>query len=575
MTSMPFSFVEYRERSETVAQTVPVTVIAQDPAVKRRGGRILTAVVRIPAEHLEPGPRGARFHVVDYDTADGTLRTPVRLDLETTDRFVGAANETLCGDPGFRAQNLYAIAARTLSAFESALGRRLCWAFGGHQLYLVPHAFAEANAYYSPEDGAIYFGYVPAAGRRAEVLTALSHTIIAHETTHAIVDGLRPHFAEPGLPDQPAFHEALADIVALLSVFSLRRVIEPLLGDANARGRLTPRQITRDALASTALFAVAIQLGEAEHGTALRRSVTLEPSATWKDKQEFVEPHRRAEVLVAAVMQTLLTMWTRRLAAITSREGADRARVAEEGATAAAHLLRMMTRGVDYLPPVELEFEDVLDSVLKADEVVAPDDEHDYRLALLEAFGRFGIQRPAGRSVDLSKRRSKQMAPVYDRMNYAILRSDRDEVFRFLWENAGVFDIDRAWQTQIESVRPSVRIGPDGLSVAEVVATYVQTLELTARELARRGVSLPPGVAGGTEVQIRGGGVLIFDQFGRAKYHLGKRLDNWDRQERRLQYLTDRGLRDSKGRYGFTITAARGQRFAALHVTTDRAGENW
>jgi len=35
---------------------------------------------------------------------------------------------------------------RTLAAFESALGRRLPWAFGGHQLYLVPHAFSEANA---------------------------------------------------------------------------------------------------------------------------------------------------------------------------------------------------------------------------------------------------------------------------------------------------------------------------------------------------------------------------------------------------------------------------------------------
>jgi hypothetical protein len=562
------AFEEYREHTEPVAQTVPVTVIAQDPSVKA-GRHILTAVVRIPAEHLEAGPRGARLHVVDYDNATDTLGTPTVINLEVEDRFSAAGDEILRGDADFRAQNVYAIAARTLSVFESALGRRLCWAFGGHQLYLVPHAFAEANAYYSPEDGAIYFGYVPAEG--GQISTALSHDVIAHEATHAILDGLRPRFAEPGLPDQPAFHEALADIVALLSVFSLRPVVERLLGPANARGRLARRQTTRRALASTALFAVAEELGHAQRGAALRRSVVLQPSIAWREDPAFVEPHRRAEVLVAAVMQTLLTMWTQRLEAITTREGADRSRVAEEGATAAAHLLRMMTRGVDYLPPVELEFEDVVDSVLQADEVVAPDDEHGYRPALAEAFAAFGIHRPAGRIVDLSR----DAAPVYDRMNYAILRSDRDEVFRFLWDNAEFFGINRSWRTQVESVRSSVRIGPDGLSIAEAVATYVQSLDLTGRELTARGVPLPRGVEPDTPVQVWGGGVLIFDQFGRAKYHQSKRLEDWDRQARRVQYLADRGLRDRDGRFGFTISTPRGQRFAALHVAEDRAGEDW
>ena len=36
--------------------------------------------------------------------------------------------------------------------FERALGRRLSWSFGGHQIKVAPHAFAEANAFYSPEN---------------------------------------------------------------------------------------------------------------------------------------------------------------------------------------------------------------------------------------------------------------------------------------------------------------------------------------------------------------------------------------------------------------------------------------
>lgn len=560
-----------------VPQSVSVTIIAQDPSV-RVGGSILTAQVRIPAEHLDPGPRGARFHVVDYDGATGTLLPPAVLAPEVQDRFADAADAELTGDAEFRAQNVYAIAARTLAGFEAALGRRLGWGFDGHQLFLVPHAIAEANAYYAPEDGAIYFGYVPRED--GELQTALSHDIVAHETTHAILDGLRPLYAEPGLPDQPAFHEALADVVALLSLFSIPGVAARLLDPSGDGGRLAAERLTPDALRRSALLTLAEQLGDhdgdgagSERGGGLRRSVELLPTTTWRAEREFAEPHRRAEVLVAAVTQTLLRMWTSRLPAIAAEDGsADRARVAEEGATAAAHLLRMAMRGVDYLPPVELEYEDVLDAILKADEVVAPDDEHGYRDALHDAFAAFGIERPSGRLIDVSR----SGRPVYERMNFAILRSDRDEVFRFLWENADVFELDRecGW-LRVESVRPSVRVGPDGLVVPEVVASYVQTLELTAGELAARGATVPGGLPPETKLQLRGGGVVVFDQFGRAKLHQHKRLDDWDRQTRRLAYLVAYGLVDSRGRFGFTLSQPRGQRFAALHVAAGDEAERW
>src|SRR5918993_1424458 len=58
-------------------------------------------------------------------------------------------NRALLEDPRFHAQNVYAIIMRTLARFEFALGRRVGWSFLGHQLQVAPHAFADANAFYS------------------------------------------------------------------------------------------------------------------------------------------------------------------------------------------------------------------------------------------------------------------------------------------------------------------------------------------------------------------------------------------------------------------------------------------
>jgi len=71
----------------------------------------------------------------------------------------------------------------------------------------------EPNAYYSRELGALLFGYFRASIDDAgsglpggTIFTCLSHEIVAHETTHAVIDTLRSSFMEPTNPDVAAFH---------------------------------------------------------------------------------------------------------------------------------------------------------------------------------------------------------------------------------------------------------------------------------------------------------------------------------------------------------------------------------
>lgn len=576
--------------SEFVDERVPealrrswrVTIVAQDPAVRDASGRIIRAQVAVPADLLEPGPRGQRFHVVDYDAGSRRLSKPAvftdpraeKADRPWTfrDQFVDAADAELETSAVFHAQNAYAIAARTLGAFESALGRRLAWAFPGHQLYLVPHAFREANAYYSPDDRSLLFGYIDMeAGER--VYTCLSHDIVAHETTHAVLDGLRPRFLEPGLPDQGAFHEGFADIVALLSVFSVDALIESTLGDADAKGRIPAARVAPEKLEHNVLFRLAEQFGAAisgVRGSALRRSLELPTGAGWRAEPAFDEVHRRGEVIVAAVMTALLRMWTGRLEALIYRGGLDRSRAAEEGAKAATHLLGMAIRAIDYAPAVELEFEDFLDALLVADEVVAPDDEHGYRQAVRTSFALFDIAQPKRPLINLA-----EQPLIYANLNYVALRSEPNEVFRFIWYNAELLGIDRDYYLRVESVRPSVRVGPDGLVVNETVADYVQTLNLSAGEARTLGVRVPVDIRDDLQLQLWGGGTLIFDQFGMAKFHQQKPLDDWERQTRRIEYLLRHGYYDTLGRLGFSFGTPKGLRFAEFHEPDSRAGEEW
>jgi hypothetical protein len=560
-----------------------VSVVAVDPSITI-DDKVLRAKVKIPATRLEPGPRGSRFHVVDYDASAGSLVNPP-VDLApgpehpgwvVKDRIAECSDAELSG-PECRAQNVYAIAARTLASFEYALGRPVPWAFGSHHLYLVPAAFAEANAYYADTDQALCFGYLGAPGASDTVYAGLAYDIVAHETTHAILDGLRNRFDAPGLPDQSAFHEGFADVVALLSVFSIQEVVAAMLvggaGDEISRDRVSDR-----ALVSSPLFELAKQLGDALHanrGNGLRNSVTLPPTVAWKEpgNLEWEEPHHRGEILVAAVTQTLASMWQQRLADLVRYETLSRTRAAEEGARAARHLLEMAIRAIDYCPPVLFEFRDFLDAILVSDSEVAPEDEFHYRDHLQAAFGQFGIAaRP-----EPPLRFAEGKGPSYQNFHYAVLRADPDEAARFIWENAKALGVDSRFYIHVEDVRPAVRVGPDGFVVSETVVDYVQELVGSPSDL--RTVA-GPGFAGNvpdsTRVKLLGGGTLIFDQFGGVKIHRKKSLEDWGLQQQRLDYLVRRGIRDTRGGLGFSFGAPLGQRFAQFHQPDDgRLAEEW
>ena len=564
-------------------RTRKLTIVAQDPSVRIKN-RILRAVIDVPAEEIGMGPRGYRVDVVDYDSSTMTLYKPIKYPPLSPDGdgdpFSKASDAELLNSPAFHAQNVYAIVMKTLARFEFALGRRISWGFYGHQLKVAPHAFADANAFYSERDQSLMFGYFPGANGRM-VYSCLSHDVVAHETTHALLDGLRERYSDPSSPEQAAFHEGLADIVALLSVFAVPGVVQTLLdlSSANKTNNLIARKnLTIEKLRLSALLGLAEEMGQelaTVRGDALRRSASMPPSTKYINDPAYLEPHLRGEILVAATMNAFLTVWSNRLKSLGEvRPGfLDRGRVVEEGANIADYLLTMAIRALDYAPPVNLEFCDYLSAVITSDREINPDDSrYQFRQILRESFKAYGIE-PAAEGTTTEP--GVWDAPVgdlnYERTHFESMQRDPDEVFRFVWENRRQLKLNEDAYSRVLSVRPCLRIGLDGFALRETVAEYMQIINLEAGELKTLKIQIPPNMPKTTEITLYGGGALIFDEYGRLKYHIYNHVDDAERQAQRLKYLWE---------YGFIRDGPAAFRFSSLHrrrmiSLPNEASEEW
>jgi hypothetical protein len=541
-----------------------MSIIAQDPSVTWRG-RILMAKVSIPAEDVIAGPMGYRVQVVDYDSTrqyfHGSHTLPAAYEDEP--KAWQRGDPSIVKDFRFHAQNVYALVMKTLARFEFALGRRLGWSFDNHQLKIAPHGMFDANAFYSPVEEGLVFGYFKGLSGRP-VFTALSHDVVVHETTHALLDALRERYMVPSNPDQAAFHEGFADVIALLSVFALPEVVGHLLapptGKRNSARTIARKDIEPDALQKSALFGLADQMGnelDGLRGSALRRSAELKPNPAILDDPEFAEAHRRGEVFVAAVMQAFIAAWSKRIkeTGLENQTAFPLASIIEEGADIADALATLWIRALDYMPPVHLTFQDALTAALTSDTQVRPDDQRfKLRHYLKEQFAAYGIapvaaDRPA--QPDCWAHAPENLR--YDRVRFESMRSDKDEVFRFLWENRAALELQPDTYAKVISVRPCLRTGIDGFVLRETVAEYYQVARLTPSELAERNISPPreflvhvKGLKAEPDdddlvTAVYGGGVLIFDEYGHLKYHVHNKIFG-SQQKARLKYLWEAGL---------------------------------
>ncbi|RPJ50132.1 MAG: peptidase S8, partial [Chloroflexi bacterium] len=487
-------------------------------------------VIKVPWEELARGPKGEYVEVIDQDAQGRQLHEPV--DLNDPAILAGGGLPPSDGNPQFRQQMLYAVAMRTIAAFEKALGRKAHWppVNGQYQrrIKLYPHYMEDSNAYYLPQDGALFFGYFQAKAHTQYpgmvVFTCLSQDVIAHELAHPLLNGMHPHLLEETNPDVYAFHEGFCDLVALLQQFTLPEVLRHQL--ARSRGELTGPD--------TLLGIVAPQFGVGIGFRSGLRSVLGEigEDGVWRQKppdpQEYrtvKETHQRGSILVRAVFDALNKVYHSRVADLwrIASEGTGVLqegylhpdlvnRLAVEAARTAQVVLEICVRALDYCPAVDITFSDYLRAILTADFDLHPGDPLAYRVAFVEAFRRYGIfpadigtlslegllwPRPESGAEEQVVREFilKELALEYTSWN---LPKDREELYHVMQEKAKKLEedlkarrkslkgllgeINPARNFEVKSIWPRQHSGPNGETFSQWVIEIVQTINKGAEK---------------------------------------------------------------------------------------------
>ncbi|HMG93525.1 MAG TPA: hypothetical protein VK589_25885, partial [Chryseolinea sp.] len=128
-----------------------------------------------------------------------------------------------------------------------------------------------------------------------------------------------------------------------------------------------------------------------------------QPTSTM-DYENNLECHDRGALLVSAVFDGFIAIYKNRTADLvrlaTGGSGNIPAgeihpdlvnRLADEAVKVASHVLNMCVRALDYCPPVDLTYGDYLRALITADKELVANDDHNYRIAFINAFRKRGI----------------------------------------------------------------------------------------------------------------------------------------------------------------------------------------
>lgn len=282
----------------------------------------------------------------------------------------------------FHQLNVWAVVHRVLEFYEEpwALGRSVPWGFDGNRLIVVPHAGYGENAFYDRHSKSLQFYYF--GDQQSPSYTCLSFDIIAHETGHAVLDGIRPMYNQLSSVQTAAFHEFIGDQTAiLLSLFNkdIRHFVTE-----KTKGRLEEADV---------LANIGEEFAEKVEGRPYLRTAFNQYSMKDKDIRDSLSPHTVSQVMTGTMWQILTGIATKHLEKNLPDDTKPERKVTPAQALwwAADRFRRVALQPLDLCPPCDIQFIDYAKAVIRNDILTNPVDEQGYRPVMFKVFHERGL----------------------------------------------------------------------------------------------------------------------------------------------------------------------------------------
>ena len=290
--------------------------------------------------HILPGPTDARIAI------DGI--PPVIPNV--LGDLIAAPNTD-----AFDAIHTFAVVRQVLTMFQHALfPTSVPWQWNNRgktePIRVFPRAGETMNAYYSRKDQALkFFSFIPPGGvaNGPPVYTCRSQDIVAHETGHAVLDGLKPDWIQAANPPQTgALHEAFADLTAIFLMLTQPEQISAIVTatKANLHNKLFLEELVED---------LGVTLGRPTGLRNVDNELTLSQVGT--------EVHDLAQVFTGAIYEVLAD-----IVAFELKPNHDPAAVVY---TAAEYVNGLLVRAIKAAPDEAASFADVVNQLLRVVEL--------------------------------------------------------------------------------------------------------------------------------------------------------------------------------------------------------------
>jgi hypothetical protein len=291
---------------------------------------------------------------VSSGPSDGRIRTTIVGMPPVTPNAMGDFIQTPLTTQ-FDAVHTFAVVRETLTMYQRALAvgsvpAALPWQWNTptvpDPVQLFPRHSNMQNAFYSRTGKLLAFGFFPKPGAPAPaptIFTCRSFDIVAHETGHAVLDGLKPNWILPTNPPQTgALHESFGDLTAIFLALSQLDQVEAVI--AQTKANLHNRTFLTD-LAEEFGLALGLPFGLRNADNDLKLS------------QVGNEVHALSQVFTGAIYDVLADIFA------FERKPALRDDAVTLHATA-QYVISLVLRGIQAAPAAGATFADVANQML-------------------------------------------------------------------------------------------------------------------------------------------------------------------------------------------------------------------